>query len=554
MLGGKARGLAFIDMLIKKHQFLYQFDNVVISVPRTIVLATDIFDEFMEKNNLYGVALSDSDDSEILEAFNRAALPDEVMPALHAFLDVNTTPLAIRSSSVLEDSHYQPFAGIYATYMIPFIDYRQQMMDMLCKAIKSVYASTFYKSSKAYMKATKNVIDEEKMGIIVQEVCGSQYGDRFYPTLSGVGRSINFYPIAPEKPEDGIVNIALGLGKQIVEGGKSLRFSPKYPKKILQLSDPAMAMRDSQKYFYSLSLDVEDFKLSTADGVNLNRLKTKEAEADKSIGMIASSYDFQDNILRDGVNYPGKKLITFASVLKYNKFPLAEILDNLLRIGAKEMNNPVEIEFAADLNVKPGEPYVFSFLQIRPIVENEESAEIDFSNDNQEDWLIQSDTALGNGTIKDVYDVVYVKPDSFNAANNQHIVPILDKINNEFIAANKNYILVGPGRWGSSDHWLGIPIKWSNISHARIIIESGLDNYRIDPSQGTHFFQNLTSFRVGYFTINPFIKDGYYDLDFLNAQEAIYEDEFVRHVRFKNFLEIKIDGKNNKALILKPKD
>lgn len=551
-LGGKARGLAFIDSLIKKHQILYQFDNVAITVPRTLVLSTDIFDEFMEKNLLYGVALSTAEDGEILEAFNRASLPDHIIPKLHSFLDVNTTPLAIRSSSVLEDSHYQPFAGIYSTYMIPYSDYRDQMMDILCKAIKSVYASTFYKGSKAYMKATKNVIDEEKMGIIIQEVCGTQYGSKFYPTISGVARSINFYPIAPEKPEDGIANIALGLGKQIVEGGKSLRFSPKYPKKVLQLSSPNMAIRDTQKYFYSLNLDIDAFKLSADDGINLLKLKIKDAEEDKSIANIASTYDFQDNLLRDGVNYPGKKLITFANVLKYNSFPLADIIDTLLRIGSKEMNNPVEIEFAVNLNTKPSEPFIFNFLQIRPIVENHEDIEIDFTKDPKENWLIYCETALGNGIIQDVYDIIYVKLDTFNASNNPKIVPILEKLNNDFAAIDKNYILVGPGRWGSSDPWLGIPVKWSQISQARVIIESGLQDYRIDPSQGTHFFQNLTSFKVGYFTINPFINDGYYDLDFLESKPAVYEDEFIRHIQFEDFIEIKIDGKRNKGLIKKP--
>jgi len=553
-LGGKARGLAFIDGLIKKHQILYQFDNVVITIPRTLVLSTDIFDEFMEKNLLYGVALSTADDSEILEAFNRASLPEKIIPALHAFLDVNSTPLAIRSSSVLEDSHYQPFAGIYSTYMIPFSDYRDQMMNMLCQAIKSVYASTFYKSSKAYMKATKNVIDEEKMGIIIQEVCGSQYGSRFYPTLSGVARSINFYPIAPEKSEDGIANIALGLGKQIVDGGKSLRFSPKYPKKVLQLSDPKLAMRDTQKFFYSLNLDTEAFKLSTNDGINLLKLKTKEAEVDKSISNIASTFDYQDNLLRDGTNYPGKKLITFANVLKYNSFPLADIVDTLLRIGAKEMNNPVEIEFAANLSNNKDTPHIFNFLQIRPIVDNQENVEVNFGNDDKNDWLIYCETALGNGIINDVHDIIFIKPETFNASNNPKIVPVLEKINNQFISLDKNYILVGPGRWGSSDPWLGIPVNWSQISQARVIIESGLENYRIDPSQGTHFFQNLTSFKVGYFTINPFINDGYYDIEFLQKQTPVYEDDFIKHIRFENAMEIKIDGKKNKGLIKKPKN
>ncbi len=552
-LGGKARGLAFIDSIIKKHQILYQFENVAITIPRTIVLSTEVFDEFMDKNNLYGVALSESDDNEILEAFNRATLPENIIPALHEYLDINNKPLAVRSSSVLEDSHYQPFAGIYSTYMVPFSDYREQMMSMLCQAIKSVYASTFFKNSKAYMKATKNVIDEEKMGILIQEVCGSQYGNRFYPTLSGVARSINFYPIDPEKPEDGTVSIALGLGKQIVDGGKSLRFSPKYPKKVLQVSNPNMALRDTQKFFYSINTDIEEFKLSTDDGINLERLKIKVAEDDKSISHIASTFDYQDSILRDGVNYSGKKLITFANILKYNSFPLAEIIETLLRIGAQEMNNPVEIEFAANLNTKPGEPFIFNFLQIRPIVENEETASVDISKDKKEDWLLKSDTALGNGIIKDVYDIIYIKPNTFDAANNPLIVPILERLNNDFTKADKNYILVGPGRWGSSDHWLGIPIKWSQISQARVIIESGLKDYRIDPSQGTHFFQNLTSFRVGYFTINPFINDGFFDTDFLDSKPAKYEDEFLRHVQFKHPMEIKIDGKNNKALIKKPK-
>ena len=550
-LGGKARGLAFIDNIIKRHQILYQFDNVVISIPRTMVLSTDIFDEFMESNNLYSIALSDEEDIEILEAFNRASLPDDVLSALHSFLDVNTSPLAIRSSSLLEDSHYQPFAGIYSTYMVPYSDYRDKMIDVLCMAIKSVYASTFYKSSKAYMKATKNVIDEEKMGVIIQEVCGTQYGSRFYPTFSGVARSVNFYPIAPEKHDEGIVNVALGLGKQIVEGGKTLRFNPKYPKNILQLSSLSMAIRDTQKYFYALDLDIDEVKLSVDDGINIKRLKIKSAEEDKSITHIASTYDYQNNTLRDGVNYEGKKLITFANVLKYNSFPLADILDTLLRIGAKEMNNPVEIEFAVNLSTKKGEPNIFNFLQIRPIVKEQYVTNIDFSKEKKEDYLIYSEMALGNGVFKDVYDLIYVKTDAFSASNNLQIASVIDKLNDNFIEDDKNYVLVGPGRWGSGDHWLGIPVKWSQISRARVIVESGLKDYKIDPSQGTHFFQNLTSFSVGYFTINPYIDDGFYDIDFLNKMDAIYEDKYVRHVRFEKYIEIKIDGSKNIGIIKK---
>jgi DNA-binding NarL/FixJ family response regulator len=552
-LGGKARGLAFIDNIIKRHQILYQFSDIAITIPRTMVLSTDIFDEFMELNNLYNIALSeDVDDVEILEAFNRATLPEHILPVLHSFLDINKTPLAVRSSSLLEDSHYQPFAGIYSTYMIPYSDYRDKIMEVLCMSIKSVYASTFYKSSKAYMKATKHIIDEEKMGVIIQEICGTEYGNsRFYPTFSGVARSVNFYPIAPEKSEDGIANIALGLGKQIVEGGKTLRFSPKYPKNILQLSDSTIAIRDTQKFFYALNLDIEQVKLSVDDGANLQKLKIKIAEEDKSISHIASTYDYQDNVLRDGVNYEGKKIITFANILKYNSFPLAEILDILLKIGTKEMNSPVEIEFAVNLNVKKGEPSIFNFLQIRPIVEDQDIIDIDFSKDVKKDYLIYSETALGNGVFKDVYDLIYVKTESFNAVNNPDIAIVIDKLNSKFIKDNRNYVLVGPGRWGSVDHWLGIPVKWSQISQARVIVESGLKDYKIDPSQGTHFFQNLTSFGVGYFTINPYIDDGFYDIDFLNSMDAVYEDEYVKHVRFEKYIEIKIDGKKNIGLIKK---
>lgn len=551
-LGGKARGLAFIDALIKRHQMLYRFDNVVITIPRTLVLATDIFDEFMERNNLYNIALSVATDNEILESFSKAELPHYVINVLNTFLDVNNTPLAVRSSSVLEDSHYQPFAGIYSTYMVPYTDYRQKMIEMLCLAIKSVYASTFFKSSKAYMKATRNVIDEEKMGIIIQQVCGKQYGQRYYPTLSGVARSINYYPVGPEKTTDGIANIALGLGKQIVEGGTSLRFSPKYPRNILQLHDAETALKSTQKEFYALNLDPAAFKLCINDCINLQHLKIKDAEADKSIKHISSTYDLHDNTMRDGSDYDGKKIITFANVLKYNAFPLAQILETLLDIGAKEMNNPVEIEFAANLDVNPGEPRIFNFLQIRPIVENEEVVEYDFSHENKNNWLLYSNTALGNGHIKDVYDVIYIKPETFDPANNKIIPQILEKINNSFIETDKNYILIGPGRWGSSDPWLGIPVKWAQISQARIIVESGLSNYHVDPSQGTHFFQNLTSFRVGYFTINTSINDGYFDINYLNSLPSIYEDNYLRHVKCQSGLTIKVDGKNNKAIIYKP--
>jgi len=427
------------------------------------------------------------------------------------------------------------------------------MIKMLSDAIKCVYASVYFKASKAYMAATSNVIDEEKMGIVLQEVCGKQFGNKFYPTISGVARSINFYPIEPEKSEEGIANIAYGLGKQIVDGGVSLRFSPKHPKKILQLSSPEMALRDSQKEFYALDMCPTKFIPSIDDGVNLIKCEIKDAEKDTSLKFAASTYDFQNHVMRDGILYEGKRVITFANVLKHDTFPLADILKTLLEVGQKEMSNPIEIEFAVDLNVEKGQPYVFNFLQIRPIVDNDQQNDFNMDEISKEETIIYCESALGNGKIDDIYDFVYVKPESFSSLDSKTISDEISKINDQFIKEKKNYVLVGPGRWGSSDPSLGIPVKWAHISQARLIVESGLENFRIDPSQGTHFFQNLTSFRVGYFTINPYINDGFYDLDYLNEQKTHYENHYIRHIRFEKPIQIQIDGKNNKGIVLKSK-
>jgi len=551
-VGGKARGLAFVNSVIKKNQIFNRFPGIIITIPRTVVLSTDIFDEFMEENDLYKVGLSDYTDEEILNYFVQAKLPSRVYQDLYAFISVVQNPLAIRSSSKLEDSHYQPFAGIYSTYMIPKTDNGTLMIKMLSDAIKCVYASVYFKSSKAYMAATSNVIDEEKMGIILQEVCGKQFGNRFYPTLSGVARSINFYPIDPEKHEEGIANIAFGLGKQIVDGGVSLRFSPKHPKKILQLSSPEIALKDSQKTFYALDMCPTKFVPSTDDGINIIKYDIKDAEMDSSLRFAASTYDFQNNILRDGFIYEGKRVITFANLLKHETFPLAEILRTLLEIGQKEMNNPIEIEFAVDLNTENGEPIVFNFLQIRPIVDNDQITNFNLQEVKKEETIIFCDSALGNGRIDDIYDFVYVKPEAFKSLESGLIASEIGLLNEMFIKEKKNYVLVGPGRWGSSDPNLGIPVKWAHISQARVIVESGLEHYRIDPSQGTHFFQNLTSFRVGYFTINPYINDGYYDLDFLGNYKPFRENKYLRHVRFEQPILVQIDGKHKKGVIFKP--
>ena len=552
-VGGKARGLIFLSSLIKKYKFYTTFPDIDISVPRSVVLTTDVFEEFMDINNLYQVGHSNLRDEDILRRFVESPLPSRLQEDLLAFVKYIKNPIAVRSSSKLEDSMYQPFAGIYSTYMIPTVESDLgKTLRFLTDAIKSVYASVYFKSSKAYRAVTSNVIDEEKMGIVLQEVCGNRYGDRFYPTFSGVARSLNFYPIKPETANDGIVNIAFGLGKYVVDGGTSLRFSPKYAKNILQLSSPEMALKGTQKIFYSLDLSGNSFVPTVDDSANLVKYKISDAMCDNTLRFVASTYDYENNMIRDGLDHTGPKVVAFSNILKYNTFPLAEILDSMLEIGQQEMGSPVEIEFAANLDVPLGKPPIFSFLQIRPIVINDQRVTFNIDHVSDAKTIISSNSALGNGIINNLFDIIYVKPDSFKASESLKIASVLDRINTAFLTEKRNYILIGPGRLGSSDPWLGIPIKWPQISEARIIVESGLDNYRIDPSQGTHFFQNLTSFRVGYFTINPYSHDGYYDFDFLKTQTPLYEDEYICHVRFNSPLMVYIDGRKNKGVILKP--
>lgn len=552
-LGGKARGLAFVDSMLKRYNLTEKYPGTIITIPRTVVLSTDVFDDFMEDNNLHYIAMSDRSDEEIMEAFVDARLPYRIHEDLLAFINVVKSPIAIRSSSLLEDSHYQPFAGIYNTFMIPKVERNERLMiEMLSHAIKCVYASVFFRDSKAYMEATRNVIDQEKMAIVLQEVTGKQYNERFYPTISGVARSINFYPIPPEKAEEGIADIALGLGKYIVDGGITLRFSPAHPERIIQLTNPQTALRETQKAFYALDLKASSFHPSTNDAVNLIKIPVADAEPDGVLKYASSTYDFQYNTLKEGTYHKGKKVITFANILKHKQFPLAEILQDLLVTGSRAMNKPIEIEFAVNLDVPKGHPRVFSFLQIRPIVEHRDASKIHLDEVKAEQVILWSEQALGNGEIKGLRDLVYVKPETFNPASTQEIAHRVGELNLKFLSEKLNFVLIGPGRWGSSDPWLGIPVKWPQISAARLIVESGLENYRIDPSQGTHFFQNLTSFHVGYFTINPYIKEGVYDVGFLNAMPSVYEDEFLRHIRFDEEIVIRIDGKRNRGVLFKP--
>ena len=550
-LGGKGRGLAFLDSIIKKHPEFNEREGVSVSIPKTVVLCTDVFDQFMESNKLYKIALSDASDEEILKHFLRAQLPDKYIADFFTFFEATDRPIAIRSSSLLEDSHYQPFAGIYSTYMIPNLDDKYQMLQMLAAAIKSVYASVYYKDSKAYMTATSNVIDQEKMAVILQEVVGKQYGDKYYPNISGVLRSINYYPIGDETSEEGIASLALGLGKYIVDGGQTLRVSPYHPNQVLQTSEMEIALKQTQTQFYALDMkDVGgDFKVD--DGFNILKLKVKDADKDGALNYIASTYDPYDQVIRDGIYEGGRKIISFCGVLQQGVFPLPELLQMSMKYGQEGMRRPVEIEFACNINAdRTGEFYL---LQMRPIVDSKQVLDEDLAAIGDDACLLRSHNSLGHGISEDVTDVVYIKTDdNFTASNNPRIADEVERINRKFVAEGRNYVLVGPGRWGSSDYWLGIPVKWPHISAARVIVEAGLPNYRVDPSQGTHFFQNLTSFGVGYFTVNTYKGEGVFQKDILDAMPAVDETQYVRHVRFDRPLKIMMDGMKQEGVVLLP--
>ncbi|WP_287211004.1 PEP/pyruvate-binding domain-containing protein [Muribaculum sp.] len=553
-LGGKGRGLAFIDSIIKKNPVCDNFNGVTLTIPRTVVICTDLFDEFMEANNLYPIALSDAPDEEILAHFLKGKIPDRLADDLLALFEVVDRPLAVRSSSLLEDSHYQPFAGIYSTYMIPHITDKEVMLRLASDAIKGVYASVFYADSKAYMTATSNVIDQEKMAVIIQEVVGRTAGKYYFPSFSGVGRSLNYYPINDEEPEDGVVEVAIGLGKYIVDGGLSLRFSPRHPDKVLQTSTLDLALRDTQTRMYAIDTEAtpaEEFKVD--DGFNISRLRVQDVAQTGALRYMVSTYDHMDQVIRDCDEGSGRRVVTFANVLQHKVFPLAELTDFMLTTGQVEMCRPVEIEFAGVIDVKDqNSKGTLYWLQMRPIVERKDIVDENILGLPDSEILLRSNSALGHGNIDNVSAIVYVRPENFSSSNNALIAREIEKINRNFTERNEGYVLIGPGRWGSSDTALGIPVKWPHISSARLIVESSLSNYRIEPSQGTHFFQNLTSFGVGYFTINPASADGFYDVDFLNAQKAEYESEYVRIVRFANSLTIGINGRKGTGVVVKP--
>ncbi|MGN0211320.1 MAG: PEP/pyruvate-binding domain-containing protein [Muribaculaceae bacterium] len=556
-LGGKGRGLAFIDAIIKRNPEFDNYKGVTISIPRTVVLCTDIFDEFMERNGLYPLALSDMSDSEILRNFLQARLPERLIEDFFALFEVVDKPLAVRSSSLLEDSHYQPFAGIYSTYMIPHTNDKYEMLNMLGNAIKSVYASVFFADSKAYMTATQNVIDQEKMAVIIQEVVGNEYDGIYYPSFSGVGRSLNYYPINDERPEDGVAEIAVGLGKYIVDGGRALRFSPRHPNKVLQTSTMDIALSDTQTRFYALDMNGGNVPFSVDDGFNIKKMRVQDAANNGSLRYMVSTYDFRNSVIRDTDTGEGRKVVTFANVLQHNVYPLAEIADLMLTKGQHAMGRPVEIEFAGIINnTKPigetddkGQLY---WLQIRPIVDRKEMLDEKIMDSDDSQLLLKSLTALGHGMMDNIMSIVMVRPERFSMMNNSLIAREIEKINRQFTEEGKSYILIGPGRWGSSDTALGIPVKWPHISAAKLIVETSLKGNRIEPSQGTHFFQNLTSFGVGYFTVGAPDDGSVFDEEFLAALPTTYESENLRIITFDESLTVAINGKKSLGIVLKP--
>ena len=543
-LGGKGRGLAFMGTLVAGHPRLDD-DRICVNIPRTVVICTDIFDEFMERNGLYPIALSDSSDAEILAAFERGVLPEALLDDLLALFDVVAHPIAVRSSGVLEDAHYQPFAGVYATYMVPRVSDKQAMLAMLRSAIKAVYASVFFKDSKAYMTATQNLIDQEKMAIVLQEVVGSEHGQYFYPTLSGVARSINFYPVGEEKPEDGVAKVALGLGAYIVDGGKSLRFCPAYPHNILQLSELRTVLREGQKEFFALDLSMLGQAPETDTEYNIRHLPVAAANDSETLRYAFSTLSLEDQRLTPGGTGAGRRVVTFSNILEYDAFPLARVISDLLRIGSRGMGRPVELEYAMD--IREGKAY-FYLLQIRPIVDVSEETELT-PDDLSRPALISSTSVLGNGMVEDVHYILYVRSDRFDALRSRDIAAEIGNINEQLAARGESYVLVGPGRWGSSDPALGIPVKWSHISGAKAVVECGLEDFRVDASEGTHFFQNLTSFGVGYFTIRPYQGDGTFDEARLNALPAEYESHSLRLVKFPTPLFIKMDGRHSRGIV-----
>jgi CheY-like chemotaxis protein len=554
-LGGKARGLGFINTMINSQKIRYKFEDVEISVPSAVVIATDVFDQFLEENHLEAVAYQETEDKELLNKFIDAKnFSSDIIIKLNEFLEIIHEPLAIRSSSLLEDSQFQPFAGVYQTYMIPNNHPDPEIrLNQLLECIKSVYASTFFKKAKDYMKATAYRMEEEKMAVIVQRLVGAQRQNRFYPDFAGVAKSYNFYPVPPQKSSDGIALVALGLGKTVVDGGNTVRFCPKYPKHLLQFFSTKETIRNAQQDFYALEIDdVPESLIDHAPDRFVKRYELSIAEKDQTLYYVGSTYSPENDAVYDGISRPGKRVVTFAPVLKHKAFPLADILDVLLDIGTWGMGVPIELEFAVNLKVPENTPKQFELLQMRPLVISHEREELDVENISQDDLLCQSEQVLGNGAITNIFDIVVTDIEKFDRGKSRAVASEVSKINAKLLDQKRPYLLIGVGRWGSLDPWLGVPVTWDQIAGASVIVEAGFKDLNVTPSQGSHFFQNITSFRVGYFTVNSFVHQGFIDWDWLSKFPAVEELNFTKHLRFDQPVIVKISGHKNKGIIIKP--
>ena len=555
-LGGKARGLGFINSLINDYNISDQFKDVSIHIPAAVVLATDVFDDFIEKNNLKEFALHCKDDKKITEKFLEAKVfPEKALGDLAAFLNILQTPLAIRSSSLLEDSQYHPFAGVYETYMIPNNHNNSLIrLDQLLNGIKKVYASTFYQGAKDYIKLTSYRSEEEKMAVIIQRMIGNEHKNRYYPNFSGVARSYNFYPIQPQKSTDGIVNVALGLGKMVVDGGSSVRFCPKYPTDLIQFYSAKDSFEFSQREFYALKLDSPEDLVDTTYDTRTKKYGLDVSEADGTLNYVGSTYSHENDIIYDGIARAGSRLVTFSQILKYKVFPLAEIIDLLQDMAAWGMGSPVEIEFAANLDRDNNGLQEFGLLQMRPLVLNQEMDELDISEEDKTKILCESSQVMGHGSIENIYDIIYVDPIDYNRADSRKVALEVSQYNSDLISEGKPYLLIGVGRWGSLDPWLGIPVEWEQIAGARVIVESSFKDMEVTPSQGSHFFQNLTSFMIGYFSISSSFNQSFIDWNWLQKFEAVSSKKYTKHLRFDAPIKIKMNGKSNNGIILKPEN
>jgi CheY-like chemotaxis protein len=550
-LGGKARGLAFVRHLLRKSRISRRFPGIRIAVPPALVLATDAFDQFMAENNLLDFALQCEDDNEIAQKFLGATLPAELQHDLKVFLAEVNYPLAVRSSSLLEDSQYQPFTGVYETFMLgnqsPDPDMR---LAELVDAIKRVYASTFSRHAKAYVRATPYRLEEEKMAVVLQQLVGTRHADRFYPDVSGVVRSHNFYPVPPMTFDDGIAAVALGLGRAVVDGGKCLTFCPRYPQNLLQFSSVDDILANTQTEFWALSLD--EMLEGRAGHLHETRFGLDAAEADGTLSAVGSTYSGDNQAIYDGLSRPGVRIVTFAPMLKYGMFPLAPILETLVRAAEDALGNPVEIEFAVCLPRHPRAVAEFGFLQVRPLTLARDHQDLSFESVDPQSVLCQSNKVLGNGRIENLHDVIVVDSQRFERSRSQEVAKAVAHFNSLLNSENRPYVLIGVGRWGSNDPWLGIPVEWDEISGARVILEAGFRDFRVTPSQGSHFFQNLTAFQIGYFTVNPDAGEGLIDWEWLSRQPAIAEEGCVRHLRFDSPMRVIMNSRYSKGIIFKP--